>query len=231
MSTPLGLALPILALASVASAQYQVTAFSSALWRTSDAVLGVAGLEIEGFETHQLNPRLKVSVNTGIGLLNPTNVLPNLMTAGPDPFGTAFSTAAWDGTRILINSPTNQAQPYNEPQAWGNLTLLFAGGTDVVGFSLHQMQHPTLNRVIINGNDVGSVAQFLALPASNTRNGYAVVRVVDPENPDNLIRSFTIAVPTGDKFAIDHLAIGLIPSPGVLTLLGLAGLVVARRRS
>lgn len=213
--------------AGLASAQFQATSFSGSLWRISDAVLGISGLQIENFEDTQLLPRLSVGVVSNNGLLAPTTTLPNLMVAGPDPFGTAFSNAAWDGTRILINTRNNQAQQYDVPGNWGDLTLRVNGGTDLIGFSIQQLQHTTLNRVLINGQDIGSFAQFIGLPASASRNGYTVIRALDP---DNLIRSLTITAPSGDGFAIDHLAIGNIPAPASVGLLALAGGWAVRRR-
>ncbi len=227
--------LPLVAALTVLSAPAQaatITSFSSALWGSSDAALGLnAGSIIEDFENTALAAGLKIQAsNSSVGSYGPTATLPNVFAPFSDPYGNAFSTypcgtsacsSLWDGTHALLNTGNNQSAYYDNSSAWGDLEFTFAGGVTQVGFSLQQNEYAV--NVYLNGG-------FFTTIASNggARTGYFRIDSLTP------ITSMKLDGYYPDAWVVDHMAFSApVPEAETYALmlagLGLVGFAARRR--
>jgi hypothetical protein len=209
-----------------------VTAFPAAQWGVSDATLGVTGQVIEDFEDLILASGLLVGWNTAAGNVTPAATLP--FTFNPftdDPFGTAFQQGgggAWDGTRGLLNTRTNQSYTYADVANWGDILLEFTTPVTSVGFSLQQNEYDV--GLFINGTNMGTLQTLTGLTPDGNRYGYIRIDAVSGTISSlHLINGKSIF---NDGIMIDHLAFSPVPEPAVTALLslGLAALAVQARR-
>lgn len=210
----------------------QVHSFPAAQWGVSDTTLGVAGYVVEDFEDVNLVAGLLIGWNTAAGNVSPANTIP--FTFNPvtdDPFGTAFTqggTGAWDGTRGLINTRTNQSYDYNLVANWGDIVIQFTTPVTSVGFSLQQNDYDV--GLVINGTDFGGLQSYTSIAANGAR--YAYIRI---DATSGSISSLTLVngkLAFNDGLMIDHLAFAPVPEPAIYLLLplGLIALRVAHRR-
>lgn len=172
----------------------------------TDEQMGVSGAVIESFEDVNLEPGLQVLMESPLGTWGPAPTLPALFVAATgDPFGTAFSQGAWDGTRCLLSTRDNASHPYFAVDNWGDLALLLDVPAYVVGFSVTNMESPS--RLIINGHDVGRFDTLTGLPLLGGRNGYARIGTTGPATIKSLRWANTRSPAGNDGIAIDHVAI------------------------
>ena len=219
-------------LSAPAQAAYTITGFGPAAWGSSDAALGLqTAVMIEDFEDVQLIPGLRIEIsNSSAGAYGPTGILPATFSpAADDPYGNAFDLGVWDGSRVLLNTGTNQSHNYASFSAWGDVTFLFSAGATQVGFSLQQMSYNA--NLYINGSLAGTVAPTLAV--SGGRLGYLRIDVTGGSAP---ITSLRIDGASPDAWTIDHLAVmAPVPEPDgwalMLAGLGVTGLIARRRLS
>lgn len=209
-----------------------VTAFPAAQWGVSDVTLGVTGHTIEDFEDLILAPGLLVGWNTSAGNVAPAGTLP--FTFNPitdDSFGTAFlqgGGGAWDGTRGLLNTRTNQSYTYTAVDNWGDIRLEFTTPVTSVGFSLQQNDYDV--GLVINGVNMGNLQTLTGITPDGNRYGYIRIDVVSGTISSlNLING---KFAFNDGIMIDHLAFSPVPEPPVTVLLslGLAALALKFRR-
>lgn len=194
-------------------ANFDVTGFPSALWGASDGSVGIdADHVIERFEDVELIPGLRVAVITASsGSYGPTGTLPATFDpVADDGFGDAFDSGVWDGTRVLVNTGTNQSRPYATQGNWGDVQLLFSTPAARVGFSVQQMGIDAT--VSVNGFPLGNLLALAGLNAGEGRNGYVVI---EAPNPASLPITFIeINNGAGDGFVVDHLAVRFVYCPG-----------------
>ena len=194
-------------------ANFDVTGFSPALWGATDGSVGIdADHVIERFEDVELIPGLRIAVTTASsGSYGPTGTLPTTFDpVADDGFGNAFDAGVWDGTRVLVNTGTNQSRPYAGEGNWGDVQLLFSTPAARVGFSVQQMGMDAT--VSVNGFPLGNLLGLAGLNAGEGRNGYVVI---EAPNPSSLPITFIeINNGAGDGFVIDHLAVRFVYCPG-----------------
>lgn len=222
-----------LAASPAAHAAYSFT-FIGGAWGAADGTLGLApGAVVEDFEDLNLIPGLSVQVtNSSSGSYGPTGVLPATFNpVSGDPFGSAFAAAAWDGSRVLLNTGNNASANYFSTSAWGDVTLGFAGGASQVGFSLQQMQQAAT--VTINGSTVVSLGSVPGFAYSGGRLGYLRIDVTGASAP---ITTLKIDGTVFDAWTVDHLAVtsvSAVPEPATAAAFGaglaLLGLRLRRR--
>lgn len=194
-------------------ANFDVTGFPPALWGATDESVGIdADHVIERFEDIELIPGLRVAVITASsGSYGPTGTLPATFDpVADDGFGDAFNSGVWDGTRVLVNTGTNQSRPYATQGNWGDVQLLFSTPAARVAFSLQQMDFDAT--VSVNGFPLGNLLALAGLSVGTGRNGYVVI---EAPNPSSLPITFIeINNGAGDGFVIDHLAVRFVYCPG-----------------
>jgi hypothetical protein len=215
---------------------------SGSAWNTlTDTQLGIVGYTIESFEQTTLASGLQIGV-TSVGGTRPlSSTLANTFNpATNDPFGSAFVGGTWDGTRALINTPTNVPGPYSGQgqSPWGTVTFQFTGGAQSVGFSLQQPEYEI--DVSINGIARGTLSSLTGVNATGSgRIGYFLFNGTGGD----LINTLTLAnrgvQGEFDGWAIDRLAFSLAPQTGVIPVpaalplfvsgLGLIGWLMRRR--
>jgi hypothetical protein len=205
-------------------------------WGDTDANLGVTGFTIVNFESKPLPSNLGISfVNgydgtTGNWTTGFGGNLPFIVSPSDDHAGSAFSTAAWDGTHFLVNVPTIPITSYSASFGWGDITLSFKTGARAVGFS---MQQANLNDTfLVNGAQVTDVSTLFG-NVSGGRQGYVLFSATGA----SVINTLTIHAARNtytDGWAIDHLAYAAaVPEADsyvmLLTGLGLLGFIARRR--
>ena len=232
---------------------YNVTAASS--WGASDATLGVSGLSNFGFETTQLPNGVSIRFtrqdnnvqvyDTGFG-----GVLPFVFDSSQDTLGSPGSpfrsasagdtnnlTAhAWDGTRSLVNVPTQPITSYSPSFGYGTIRINFQTPVSTVGFSLQQLNLAATINVMTNGGLVTTDTATQGLSVDGFRNGYLKIN-----GTSGTTINYVEIVPglTGftDGIAIDHLAFSAqgtsTPEPGtaLLVIAPLLGGLILNRRS
>lgn len=172
----------------------------------SDDQMGLSGATIEGFEDVNLEPGLQVMMESPLGAYGSAATLPALFAASNgDPFGTAFTQGAWDGTHCLLNTRDNASHPYGQIGNWGDVALVLDAPAYVVGFSVTNLESPA--RLIINGHDVGRFDILTGLPLAAGRNGYARIGTTGPATIKSLRLANNRAAGGNDGIAIDHVAI------------------------
>lgn len=194
LAAVLGLTLPAPAPAAIV-----VEFVPASLWGLPDQEIGLGGGTVEDFEDHTLAAGLAIEIAdaqgqlTGIG--SPT--LPNLFDPVlGDPYGDSFALSVWDGTRVLVNTPTNQSIDYGAPD-WRPVGIYVPGGADWIAVASQQV---TINHTLrVNGQAVGRLAG-LGFNLNSGRNGVMIVRSDDPTAP-----VFSLSFGGGgDAFCIDH---------------------------
>jgi hypothetical protein len=222
---------------------------SPANWGAADAVIGVTGASIFDFESTQLPTEVSIrftrgdnnvqAYDTGFGgtLLFVFDTTQD--TTGFGAFAGAGQDHAWDGTRSLVNVPTQPITSYNSSFGWGTIRISFQTPVTLAGFSVQQMdQNMTIN-VMTNGGLTSTTTNTFGVPLGGGRNGYiridgtAGTTISYIELVPGQINGFT------DGWAIDHLAFspqqqsgGEVPEPSSLLLLAapLAAGWLRRRR-
>lgn len=212
-------------LASAASAQtVSVTGFAAGQWGAPDATLGVTGYTVETFEGTILAPGLLVGWMTPAGDVTPAGTIP--FTFNPnteDSFGTAFLNGQWDGSRVLVNTRTNQSYDYNATANWGDIVLSFSTPVTSVGFSLQQNEMDI--GLLINGTNVGTLQGLTGIGPNGDKYGY--IRIDGTGGTTiNSVQLSNGRDAFNDGFVIDHVAFAPIPEPAV-TAVTLAVLVLA----
>lgn len=191
-----------------AHADLEFFGLTTVRWGFSGASIGVQGMTIEDFEDTALAPGLRIRWSAPAGEVGPTDTLPN--TFDPtidDPFGNAFASGQWTGSRVLVNTRTNRPFPYNASENWDDVELLFDPPVASVGFSVQQMN--VSNSVVVNGVVRGNFASLTGLPVGSDRQGYVIINATNGET----ISSIRIDSLFGDGFVIDHLAFSTVPAP------------------
>ncbi|MBV6457804.1 MAG: hypothetical protein HONBIEJF_00924 [Fimbriimonadaceae bacterium] len=225
-----GMLLTFLSVASVSQAAFSVTTYSASSWAASDAVIGVSGFTIEGFEDVNLVSGLEVGVTSPNGDLVRTGVLPNTFKPSDDAFGNAFTLGGggvWDGDHGIINTRTNQTFSYFESGSWGTLTFYFTDGALSAGFSVQQMDRDAY--IVVNGSSIGTVQTLTSgFFVDNGRQGY--LRIDASEG--DVIQSLAIqdAFGLGDGYMFDHVAFSPVPEPATMAAISLGAMVLLRRR-
>lgn len=194
-------------------ANFDVTGFPPSLWGASDGSVGIdADHVIERFEDVALIPGLRIAVITASsGSYGPTDTLPATFDpVADDGFGDAFNSGVWDGTRVLVNTGTNQSRPYATQGNWGDVQMLFSTPAARVGFSLQQMGAGAT--VSVNGFPLGNLLSLAGLTAGAGRNGYVVIESPNPASSP--ITFIEINNGAGDGFVIDHVAVRFVYCPG-----------------
>ncbi len=207
-----------------------VTAFSPAVWPRTDADLGITGFQIEDFEDATLIPGLQVQLSGGSADFGPTSTIPHVFTVADDPNGSLFSAAIWDGTHFLLNRNTAPVPVGYVDSQWADISFLVPGGTQSLGFSLHQLEvtGTQMSVTTTSGVTIFGLDTLPNFSVNSGRNGY--VRV--DADPGESILSVKVDNLSGDGFAFDHVAVNPVPEPtsAVLLLAGVAGLGLRRRR-
>lgn len=244
------------AFAPSASAGYTYTLVPNSLssWGSlSDATLGIAGYQVESFESRTLNANVRIGWTAqGITSL-PSSTLPRTFTPPVDDLaGTAFVAGGlwgggvWAGERGIINFFGNGPVPAGgyspSPNVWGAIRIEFAQPVRSVGFSFQQAELPT--QLSIDGAAQGTLQGLFGFPTNGQRAGYLRI---DGTGGDTIsfIDLFNNC-PTGqhgqggcDGWMIDYLAFdlpqtGVVPVPASLPLfaagLGALGWSLRRRR-
>lgn len=192
---------------------FTVTGYAPGLWGTTGAAIGLSAEDvIEDFEDAALIPGLRIAVTTGTsGSYGPSATLPATFDpVANDPFGSAFAAGVWDGSRVLVNTGTNQSAPYGGQGNWGDVQLLLTTPAARVAFSVHQLEDGAT--VSVNGFPLGSLLTLAGLQPGSGRNGYVVI---EAPNPASLPITFVeINNAAGDGFVIDHLAVRFVYCPG-----------------
>jgi hypothetical protein len=167
-----GFVIDHLAFSAVASPSVSIDV--NPAWGVADAGLGIESTEVEGFEDTALAPGLMVEWDTPNGDTAPTAVLPNTFApVTQDPFGNEFELGVWDGSRVVINTRTNQAFPYTTDVGnWGDIVFHFDPPRERVGFAICDMDSDA--RLIVNGRDCGKIGAATGLPLG-ARQGYVHV--------------------------------------------------------
>ncbi len=190
-----------LAAAVPARAAFHVTVVPPEQWGAPDAALGLAGGTVEDFEDVRLAPGLLVELSAPDGTFTgaAAAALPAVFDpVDGDPYGDAFIIGVWDGTHVLVNTPTNQSVDYGTID-FPRVRLHVPGGASRLGFSLQQL---TGNQGLeVNGVSLGRVAGLGLTPAPG-RNGYLIVSSDDPADPVTSVACGG----GGDAFVIDHVA-------------------------
>lgn len=192
---------------------FAVAGFPPSAWSAEDVSIGLdADHVIERFEDVDLIPGLRIAViTTSSGSYGPTGTLPATFDpVADDGFGDAFNSGVWDGTRVLVNTGTNQSRPYATQGNWGDVQLLFSTPAARVGFSVQQMDIG--GTVSVNGFPLGNLLALAGLTAGSGRNGYVVIEAQNPSSSP--ITFIEINNGAGDGFVIDHLAVRFVFCPG-----------------
>lgn len=221
-------ALPLLAPSAGGQAIVTITAFGAGQWGASDATLGITGYVIEDFEDNSLAAGFKVGWETPAGNVVPGVAIP--FTFDPvqqDPNGTAFHLGVWDGSRVLVNTRTNQSYVYNAVANWGDIVLMFTTPVSSVGFSLQQNDFDV--GLSVNGTSVGGLQSLTGLTPDGGRYGY--IRI--DATAGNTISTIQLAngrFGFNDGFVLDRLAFAPVPEPAAAALLAVGVVLLAARR-
>ncbi|MBL0870834.1 MAG: hypothetical protein IBJ18_09695 [Phycisphaerales bacterium] len=186
-----------------------VSGVDASVWPRSDSALPITPARIEDFEDVNLVPGLQVGWDTTAGFVAPSSTLPNTFApVTQDPFGDAFDSGTWDGSRCLINARNNVSAAYSGTGEWGDLLLKFNPPIQAVGFSMQQAESPV--RLIVNGADVGGILQRAGLMTNGARHGYVTVAAPCTGGEwISEIRLLNFRIPQGgDGIALDHLIMG-----------------------
>lgn len=199
--------------ASASLAGFSVYGVSPLRWGQSNGTLGVGNATIENFEDAALAPGLKVLWESPAGNVGPTAVLPNVFNPSTDDaFGTAFNGGAFDGTRCLLNTRTNDTFPYSDSASYGDVTFEFNPPVRLVGFSVHQNE--TDLGLFINGVNKGKLSTLTGLSPNGGKYGYILIQSSGADTISS-IKIKNGSVPSGDGFTFDHLAFSTEPGPSV----------------
>ncbi len=199
-----------LVFAGAAHAQFSVRAVSTLRWGSSSGSVGLASATLEDFEDTALAPGLSILWYAPAGNIGPVTSLPQTFAcATGDPFGTAFSSGAWDGTHGLVSARGNQTYSYSASQNWGDVELQFATPQKAVGFSLQQADAEV--SLVINGVAVGGLASLTGASMNGGRIAYFVVTAGGSDSISTLKLDNT----AGDGFVIDMLLFSPNPPPEI----------------
>lgn len=177
-------------------------------WGLTGGAIGFGDGTLEDFEDAALAPGLQVEWNSANGNFGPSSTLPNLFNpVTNDPFGNAFASGVWDGSRCLISARENRTYSYFDSANWGDVVFHFNPPVRAVGFSIQQMDLDC--RLVINGTDVGGLAARAGLSPSGGRSGYILIQA----DGTDTISSIKLDNSGGDGFTIDHLKFSTISSP------------------
>lgn len=192
----------VIAAVASTSAEAQVTArlVPPIRWGGSDGAIGLVGATLEDFEDVNLAPGLQIKWTSPAATIGPVAILPQTFNpATGDPFGTAFSTGAWDGTRALISAQNNQSYSYGAAQNWGDVEFTFSTPVKAVGFSLQQADAEV--GLLINGVSIGGLGALTGASMNGGRIGYFVITA----GGSDTISSVKLDNFGGDGFTIDHM--------------------------
>lgn len=193
------LAAALLLAPTLTSAAIIVEFVPAAQWGLPDDQIGLGGGIVENFEDHTLAAGLAIEIANAQGQLSGTGAttLPNLFDpVQGDPFGDSFAQSVWDGTRVLVNTATNQSINYGSLD-WRPVGIYVPGGADWIAVASQQV---TVNHaLVVNGQVLGRLAG-LGFSLNSGRNGVMIVRSDDPSAP-----VFSLSFGGGgDAFCIDH---------------------------
>ena len=242
------------AFAPAASAGYTYTLVpgSVASWGSlSDAQLGVAGYQIESFESRTLNSGVRVGWTANGNTIAPSSILPNTFQPSVnDQAGNAFVTGGccgggiWagelGGERGIINFYGNGPIPVGGylpvPNVWGAMRIEFAQPVRSVGFSLQQVDQSI--GLSINGGAPGVLQDLFGFQGNGQRVGYLRIDGTSGDTISSLdLSNGCSGFCDGwmiDYLAFDPVATGVVPVPASLPLfaagLGALGWSLRRRR-
>lgn len=244
------------AFAPAASAGYTYTLVpgSVASWGSlSDAQLGVAGYQIESFESRTLNAGVRVGWTAQGNSLAPSSTLPSTFQPPVDDLagnaflnGGPYGGGVWAGERGIINFFGNGPIPAGGygpvPNIWGAMRIEFAQPARSVGFSFQQAELTT--GLSINGASQGTLQGLFGFPTNGVRAGYLRIDATGGDTISSL--DLFNNCPTTqhgsggcdgwmiDYLAFDPVATSVVPVPASLPLfaagLGALGWGLRRRR-
>ncbi len=187
--------------------KYRPACFGPSAWFSTNADLGLLGAQFEDFETKTMVSGVQVKFQTVNGTYGPSSTLPNTFNPANDPFGNAFVTGTWGGTRTLVNTQDNLSHAYNEKDSYGDIEITLPIAAQSVGFAMCDMEQPV--SIFVNNEKIGSTNNLRStnqLVFSTTRNGFIRIDAVGG-TPIQTIRLTNQRAPTfSDGWSIDHLA-------------------------